>query len=562
MTEQPFNAADLKLRHSATGPTITIGYGNPPCPPPNPRTEIVDGMRVLRDVTVTMRDGLGLYTDVYLPADASLDGTLGVIVGWAAFGKHSLTNRLPEAMGVSPDQISRHTGWEMPDPAYWTQHGYAVVYPDPRGTWNNQGTYFMFGDGEINDVYDLTEWAGTQSWSNGKVGYIGVSYPGVVCWEIAGRRPPHLAAIVPWEAWSDIYREFCYHGGIRETGHTKLVDAVMRWPGLVGEDLGANFDAHPFDDAFHRSKNPDLEAIEVPVLACASWSDQGLHTRGTIEGWRRAGSQQKWLLVHGRKKWGEYYNPVYVELQRAFFDRFLLGKADAFQNQPPVRIEVRERAMVGTLRNEKEWPLARTEWRALHLDAARRTMSRTPVAGSTTASYDPLGDEALTFDIRFDEDTELSGPMKLKLWVQAEGSDDMDLFVALQKLDAQGALVGFPFFATHIDGPVALGWLRASHRELDPARSTPGAPVHLHQREQRLAPGEVVPVEIAIWPSSTLFRRGESLRVRIQGKDIYVYDDPAQNRHLELRNAGRHIVHCGGAHDSHLLVPFIPTQAA
>ncbi len=159
----------------------------------------------------------------------------------------------------------------------------------------------------------------------------------------------------------------------------------------------------------------------------------------------------------------------------------------------------------------------------------------------------------------FDRDTELTGHMKLKLTVEAVDADDMDLFVAIQKLDKQGEYVPFVFYAMMENGPVALGWLRASHRELDPKRSTPQQPIQSHLREQRLKPGERVPVEIEIWPSSTLFRAGEKLRVIVQGQDVQTEGLPNAPfaRHENTRNRGTHVIHTGGATDSHLLVPIV-----
>jgi predicted acyl esterase len=149
--------------------------------------------------------------------------------------------------------------------------------------------------------------------------------------------------------------------------------------------------------------------------------------------------------------------------------------------------------------------------------------------------------------------------MKLKLWVQVDGSDDMDVFVALEKIDRTGYVVPFPFFGNHDDGPVALGWLRVSHRELDKDKSTPYQPYHKHEREIKLKAGEIVPVEIEIWPSSTLFERGEKLRVVVQGSDIYFYPEEMHtNAHTATVNKGRHIIHTGGKYDSHLLIPVIP----
>ena len=140
---------------------------------------------------------------------------------------------------------------------------------------------------------------------------------------------------------------------------------------------------------------------------------------------------------------------------------------------------------------------------------------------------------------------------------------DRQRIVAVRKLDSQGAPVGFNFYAFYENGPAALGWLRASHRALDRERSTAWQPVHTHLREELLCAGEVVPVEIEIWPSSTLFRAGETLRVVVKGMDIY--RDALPNlpfaRHEDLRNRGRHVVHAGGRYDSHLMVPVVRPDA-
>jgi predicted acyl esterase len=135
----------------------------------------------------------------------------------------------------------------------------------------------------------------------------------------------------------------------------------------------------------------------------------------------------------------------------------------------------------------------------------------------------------------------------------------MDLFVAIQKVGADGAVVPFAFWAHFDDGPVALGWLRASHRELDAQRSTEYQPVLAHRRELKLAPGEVVPLDIEIWPSGTRFEAGERLRLVLQGSDIYQYPKPVMcDRHEETVNRGHHVVHAGGKYDSYLLVPVVP----
>jgi putative CocE/NonD family hydrolase len=316
-------------------------------------------------------------------------------------------------------------------------------------------------------------------------------------------------------------------------------------------------------DAYWQSKEIDLEGIETPAYVVASWSDQGLHSRGTLEAFKRMRSREKWLEVHGQKKWAHYYRPESRTRQRAFFDHFLKKRDTLVPAWPAIRIEVRDRAGVAEERAEGEWPLARTTYTPLWLDAGTGALSSQRPHTESQARYDARNGSAV-FDIRFDQETELTGHAKLRLWVEAEGADDMDLFVALQKLDRNGDKVGQTFYAFYDDGPVALGWLRASHRALDPARSTPWQPVHPHTDEEPLPAGKAVPVDIEIWPFSTVFHAGESLRVVVQGGDIYT--DALPNlpfaRHEEMRNRGMHIVRCGGRYDSHLLAPMIPAKEA
>jgi putative CocE/NonD family hydrolase len=246
-------------------------------------------------------------------------------------------------------------------------------------------------------------------------------------------------------------------------------------------------------------------------------------------------------------------------------NRFLKGIDNQVKEWPKVTIEIREKYYVGNSRTENEWPLTRTQYTKLFLDAASGAISKAPFEKESQARSDVSDlddkDQNARFEFGFDERTELTGHMKLKLWVQADGSDDMDLFVAIEKIDRAGYVVPFPFFGNHNDGPVALGWLRVSHRELDEEKSEPYQPVHKHQREIKLKPGEIVPVEIEIWPSSTLFERGEKLRVVVQGSDIYWYPDERHtNGHRSTVNKGDHVIRTGHKYDSHLLVPIIPAD--
>jgi len=109
------------------------------------------------------------------------------------------------------------------------------------------------------------------------------------------------------------------------------------------------------------------------------------------------------------------------------------------------------------------------------------------------------------------------------------------------------------------DGPVALGLIRASHRELNEQQPTLCQPVLAHQRELKLRRGEIVPLDIEILPSGTRFGPGETLRLVIQGTDIYRQPRPLmQAFHDDSVNRGPHLIHTGGRFDSHLLIPHTP----
>lgn len=527
----------------------------------NPRTETADGLQIDYDVALTMRDGKTIYTDIYRPA--GVDGPLPAIVLWSAYGKHF---RWPEPMrSIFTDNagVSDYAPIECPDPLTWCPAGYAIVVPDPRGINHSEGDATAWSPQEGDDIHDTIEWIAEQPWSNGKVGMGGASYFGIVQWFGGATRPPHLAALLPYDGMSDLYRECAVHGGIPNIGFVGFWNAQVRYGLSKAENWVTAMNNHPFFDEYWQSKAPAVENIDVPTYVVASWSDHAVHTRGSLSAYMRLGSKQKWLEVHGRSKWARMYTPESTRRQIAFFDRFLKDIPNEVDDWPKVRLEVRERIDVGEERAETEWPLARTQYMPFYLDAATASLSSAPVPDPSVISYDATAVEPhAIFSHTFTADTELTGYFKLKLWVEAEGADDMDLFAAVQKLGTTGEIVNFYYVTRFRFGHAAHGWLRVSRRELDEAKSTPYQPFHQHRQEQRLKPGEIVPVEIEIWPSSTLFRAGEQMRLVVMGKDPFpgVEHQPGVGItiHPVTRNAGKHIIHTGGQYDSHLVVPVIP----
>lgn len=515
-----------------------------------------DKFRKFKDVAVPLRDGTRIYIDIYRPLDEHPSPCL---LAWSPYGKHGLKNlgMMPGA-DVPPEWVSKHAIWEGPDPEYWCTRGYTIISPDPRGAWVSEGTLTFWSSSEADDGFDLIEWLARQPWSTGKIGMLGVSYLAVSQWMIAAKRPPSLAAICPWEGFSDPYRELYFHGGIPEQGFLTWWQPMSRWSLNPAEDMVQMCEAHPLRDEYWKSKAIDLAAIVTPALVVAGWGDHGLHTRGTLEGFRRISSQHKWLQVHGQKKWRHFYHPESVAKQQAFFDHFLKGAQTAVSRWPAVTIEIRENNHVITTRNESSWPLRSATPMRLYLDAATMSLSANAPTSLTQAVYDSsqLSDR-IVFEHPFAQDTEITGGASLHIWMSPDEHTEMDVFVALRKRDRNGHAVGLRFFSTFSDGPVALGWLRASHRSPD-KNSSDLQPTHPHQGREPVEPGKPIALDIEIWPSSTLFRASERLELVVGGSDLYVFNSGApENRH-KADNKGTYRVTSGPSFESYLTLPVIP----
>lgn len=518
-------------------------------------------IRFERNVPAAMDDGIELMTNVFRPDD---EARHPVIVTLSPFGKDKMPG--DELFHIMPDSglilTSEYTAFESPDPVFWVPNGYVVVSADCRATNASGGDTFEHSSKRMaRDFHDLVEWAADQAWCDGNVGSTGVSYLGLTQWLGAAENPPHLKAIIPWEGFNDYYREHIFHGGMADTGFVHNIwgrgtDPETGWiaKGATAENIMAEQADRPLMDDFWRSKHPDLSAITVPAYVGTSWATQGLHTRGSLEGFKQMSSEHKWLEVHGRKEWESYYDRECMERQRRFLDRFLKGAPSGIAELPAVRLEVRDRFYEGRTRFADDFPVPGTEYRPLFLDAAAGTLSPDPVPGDASVGYDEGGHAE--WRIAFAEATDIVGHMKLKLWVSAERADDMDLHVGVRKFDSHGNEVHMLDFQHNERGVAAIGWLRVSHRELDDERSTPYQPWYKHESLAKLEPGEIVPVEIEIMASGTGFGPGDQLLLIVQGHDIIT--NPRRFTHDDTVNQGRHVIHAGGGYDSHLLVPVLP----
>ena len=518
------------------------------------------------DVAAEMRDGIRLMTNVFRPAKP---GKYPAILSLAPYGKHSYPpdkqfERIPN---VGPLPFSEYTGWEMPDPVYWVPNGYIVIGADCRATNQSEGEHFAHFDPQIaQDFHDLVEWIAEQEWCDGNVGSNGVSYLAATQWLGASENPPHLKAAIPWEGFNDFYREHVTHGGMPDTNFYREIwgRRMNSQTGFIArdataEDSIAEQNNRPLMDEFWRAKHPDLTNIKTAIFAVASWATAGLHTRGSVEGFKQASSENKWLYGHGRKEWETYYAREGLEIQKRFFDCFLKGQENGMRETPRVRIEVRDYFYDGRERYFDDFPIPETDYRPLYLNAANNSLNAKPVADQAQYRYAAHKTESevdsTTWEYTFDEAVDLIGHIKLKLWVSAEDADDLDLHVAIKKFDKHGNEVYFPDFQHIENGLAASGWLRVSHRELDEEKSTPWQPWLKHERLLKLAPCAIVPCEVEILASATGFRAGDKLQLIVQGYDIISVFN--RFKHEDTVNAGHHIIHTGGDYDSHLLVPAV-----
>lgn len=548
-----------------------------------------------RDVAIKLRDGVTIYADVFRPVG---DEACPAILAWSPYGKEiggQMLDDVPMRSGVPLSATSGLEKFEGPDPAYWVAHGYAIVNPDKRGAYMSEGNLLYWGHEDALDGCDVIEWIASRPWSNGKVGMSGNSWLTVSQWFIAAERPEHLAAIAPWEGFCDHYRESGTRGGIPAPEFPEMIAETFASAHGMLEDQPRMIVERPFMCDYWEDKAARVENIEIPAYVVASYTNS-VHTHGSFAGFRRMASKEKWLRVHNTSEWFDYYTPENVEDLRRFFDHYLKGIDNGWEQTPRVRLSVLNPGgtdIVG--RTEEEFPLARTQYRKLYLSAADSTLCTTLPDQQAVSEYqsDSVRHE-VTYRYRMEKPTELTGYMKLHLWVSAPDHDDMDLAVRVEKLSRDGQPL--PDRTGNIIA--ATGLMRVSMRQLDEARSTEAEPYYTFTTEQKLKPGEIVPVEIEIWPMGLYFNEGEMLQLTVGAyqpanaaipfgsasisvpREGYTFM-PGQPVDMitvggnatqcadptdvvvspATHNAGRHRIYTGGQYDSYLYVPEIPNGA-
>ena len=576
-------------------------------------SEVRVGMQIDWDVPIKMDDGLEVRADIFRPIK---EGKYPAIITYGPYAKYlhfeqiykTCWDRMIETYPeVGANSTNQFQSWEVVDPEKWVPEDYVVIRVDSRGCGRSPGYVELWSAREAQDFAVCIDWAGTQAWSNGKVGINGISYYGMNQWQVAALQPKHLAAMCIWEGANDFYRDLSHHGGILcnfienwydmqvktvqyglgKNGHRSKItgDWVSGPDTLTTEELGANrFDfggltfKHEFDDEFWKSRTPDYSKIKVPFLSAGNWGGQGLHTRGNVEGFVRSASDQKWLEMHGIEHWTHFYTDYGRLMQLKFFDYFLKGEKNGWDQQPKVLLNVRHPGEKFSQRAETTWPLASTQWTKMYIDATSSSLGTSTIDKEGKVTYRGLSEGVTFLTSPLEQETEITGQLAAKLFISSS-TVDADMFLIMRIFDPNMKEITFQG-ALDPNTPIAQGWLRASHRELDPTLSVPYRPYHPHTKKEPLKPGEVYELDIEILPTSIVVPAGYRIGLTVRGKD-YVYPGATGARLSNMKYPftgvgpfthnhpgdrppeifdGEVSLHTGPKHQAYILLPVIPKK--
>lgn len=519
---------------------------------------------VYQDVRITMRDGVALAASVYRPAVSNPVPAITTATPYGkdnfdqwTFFKDAPEGNLPAGSGfyMGNFEISDHTPFEAPDPGFWVPRGYAVVLVDHPGLGASGSSASPPPMQERWE--DIMAWVGSQTWCSGSIGMLGVSALCCTQWVASETpAPTELKAIIPWEGFNATGPgNGC--GGIPES-------ALLPWVGQVWIGPNINPDGKGPEPAL-TDWTYACDRIQVPALVCASTSDQELHSWDTFDAYTKITTPSKWLISHRRPKWEMFYGPEQQALQSRFFDRFLKGDAEAFNNISKVAIDVHDSRLNWKTRRAASWPVPGTLLQTFYPCATDGDLKAAPGQSSgfmLTSRELNQRSSRVTFELRFDHTVEIVGHGALYLSAIATVAPRIDFFIGIEKLDSAGNEVFF-FSASggNANGPVTRGWLRSDYRKIDPALSSEGRPVRINEDCGSLTEGQRVDFSIPLMPTAVRFRAGESLRLAIQTWSEPGRWDGGEGRVWQTDPNGECRILSGEGTTTRLVLPVIPESA-
>ena len=567
-------------------------------------------MKVESDVYVKMRDGVRVAVDIYRPDQ---EGKFPALLAKSNYGKGVQAIKMPSQPPGTPLYLPPI---EAGNPEFLVANGYVHVIADSRGCGHSEGEYLgWMSKKESEDGYDLIEWIAQQPWCDGKVGMVGISYFGTIQFMVAAEQPPHLKAIMPWNAVVDTYREASHHGGILQTFflysyHTRLAlkqaasVAMKEMPVDKFKELterlknNSDYGMYPelyniidnptmvpnfFDYIVHETDGPfywerscydKFDRIKIPFYTRSGWwAYAHMHLYGTFWSYNGINAPKKMCIdkpiVEDRPMNLEYNKEVV-----RWYDHWLKGKDTGIMKEPPITIYVMGK---NEWRYEREWPLARTRWTKLHLktrgmlifeetNIPGRELSHQPDESLECPDVfvqQPLNEttkvESVTYLTRpLRRDIEVTGPMALYLYASID-QEDTNWMVSLRDISPDNS-----------ERELSKGFLKASHRSLDSSKSKPWEPYHPHRKPERVVPGEIYEYAIALAPISNLFKAGHKMKLDVFSMDHSMSRDwkaaPSTIGishypwHVCSRKTTLHRIYHNSKYPSHLLLPIIPSE--
>ncbi|KAH8901714.1 hydrolase [Thozetella sp. PMI_491] len=552
--------------------------------------ELISDIRTDHDIEITVRDGARLYVDVYRPADTA--EKVPAVLSWSCYGKkYSALDMLPMCVWhccVPRSSLSGLEKFEGLDPQVWCPQGYAIVSVDQRGTGHSDGQICVMGPQDAEDGYDVVEAISKLDWCSGSVGMAGNSALAISQWFIAAQQPPSLKAIAPWEGMSDMYREQFVRGGWFSMSNFDLITKeIVRGPVNSGvEDWAEMYRWSSVQNAYWRAQRADMTKIKCPTYIRGS-DVSTIHTMGSIRGWMEIPHKEKWIHWSSKQEWYELYcEPEAQDELKVFFDRYLRGAVDnGWETRPKVRwsaLQYGSKPAIDDIVLE-DFPVPGTEYRELFfqpdhtLGTTKLTRDEVHIASYDSEDYKSFAE----FTYTFQERSRLIGLPKAILYVSCDSRDDFTVFTILRKKNKDGKdllHLNFPIEATPVasieDIPEkeqssmnlhlgSIGILRASHREVDDSKSIHHQfPFHPHEKEEKVAPGTIIKLEMGIWAMGVDFEAGESISLRVGGQfpsiaEYKAWSDPRPEHEL---NRGEHKLHFGRHFPCKLILPFTPLE--
>ena len=591
------------------GPIFEAGDA-PPCA--YARAAEYEGMVAQRDQVVTMRDGVTLRADVYRPP---VERRFPALLAFAIYNKDL---QGPDYTASLPPQPSWAPLWagllEAGDTRFFVSRGYVHVIGQPRGIGSSEG-----GGSREWDCFDLIAWIAAQPWCDGNVGMVGISGFGAEQLAVAKQRPPALKAIFPFDP-RGAYGPF---GGFRDEhpggmlhlfryliGHFSAAHQTRGAPGALapakdtlwraamenpdyriyphvfnvlaqkGQHVPAFFDLllDPYDrEEVVRKSEAEFARIDVPVHTGTGWYAYTYKTHlNGAQNWYANLPGPKRLTLAGPSHLERPFHSLHSDILR-WYDHWLKGMDTGAMDGPPVRYWVMG---ANEWRTAADWPPPDVQWTKLWLDSWERLRAQ-PMTASSVDDLSPPDTfvqmpptqtkrvESLRYlSEPFARDVLIAGPIALTLYASIDQADtnwiviirDVGPDVSVRSVrEGERDLPDMP------EREVTRGWLKASHRAVDPARSKPGRPWHPLTRgaQRKVTPGVVEEYQIEIMATANMFKAGHRLCLEITSLDLPTGVAGATNAeyvpyHICSAQTVVHRIHHDPAHPSHLLLPVIP----